>query len=209
MDSDYEQESEEIVGVVIDSSDDDDDDSHDDIEDFWQAVVPDNNYHYNNEWYNENLRYPSERIFVIEQTFLDSDKESGNYYIGSATLIRNRYYIMNAAITANSFFQFPINSILFYLNEVGLVYFIKPRIDIMRLFIHPVTMEYIVVLKTFWISIIQRTWRRILRERKEVLRKRCSIQNIQHRMIHGRHLMGLNILPGLVGCLDSRKSVTY
>lgn len=201
MDSDYEQESEEIVGIIIDSSDEDtDNDSYDETTQFWRGIIPEQDLY--NESRRNYLTYQSERISEVEQTFLDSNKESGNYYIGSAILIRNRYYIMNAAITAGSFFQFPIQSIMFYLSEVSLVYFIKPRIEIMKLYIHPVTMEYIVLLKTFWLSIIQRTWRRILRERKEVLRKRCSIQNIQHRMIHGRHLMGLNVLPGLVGMLS-------
>jgi hypothetical protein len=157
----------------------------------------------------ENLNYPhpdeyiaeSQQIYEFEQEYLDSEKQNGKYYIGSAVLIRNRYYIMNTSITATTFMNFPISSILFYLYEFSLFYFVKNRIEIMKLHIHPVTMEYIVVLKTCWLRIVQRRWRRILRERAEVLRKRCSIANIQHRLVYGRHQNGLNVLPGLYGML--------
>lgn len=142
----------------------------------------------------------SHRIYESEQA-LDTEKQHGKYYIGSAVLIRNRYYIMNTSITATTFMNFPISSILFYLYEFSLFYFVKNRIEIMKLYIHPVTMEYIVVLKTCWLRIVQRRWRRILRERAEVIRKRCSIANIQHRLVYGRHQTGLNVLPGLYGML--------
>lgn len=194
--SDYDDEEDsELVGVMFDSSDTDSETSID-----WRdSILPDIPEY---DIFIENqIIHESHRIYELEQQHLDSEKQTGKYYIGSAVLVRNRYYIMNTTITANTFMNYPIYSILFYLYEFSLFHFVKNRIEIMKLYIHPVTAEYIVVLKTFWLRIVQRTWRRILRERAEILRKRCSIQNIQHRLVYGRHLIGLNVLPGLYGML--------
>jgi len=204
-DSDYEQEREEIIGIMFDTTDEDTSDDDSSVAyDNWRDdsgifdMIP--NY---DPFLETQLIDESQRIYEMEQQYLDSEKQTGKYYIGSAVLVRNRYYIMNTSVTACTFMNFPIYSILFYLHEFSLFHFVKNRIEIMKLHIHPVTMEYIVVLKTFWLRIVQRTWRRILREREEVLRKRCSIQNIKHRSIYGRHQMGLNVLPGLYGMLQN------
>ena len=204
-DSDYEEEREEIIGIMFDSS----------SEDSSQYSDPDNeSWFYRRNYWASLLGQPftdelearlmddAERIMDMEYDFLEEDKESGKYYIGSAFLIQKRYYIMNAAVSIPTFYRFPFHSVVFYLHELeGLVSYSIVPFEIMKLRIHPVTSEYIVVLKTFWLRIIQRRWRRILRERAEVLRKRCSIQNLIYRMTYGRHLAGLNILPGLHGMM--------
>lgn len=204
-DSEYEQEREEIVGIMFDSTDEEDsteDDSSIVAFPDWRQdsgiydYIPEYNPFIENE-----LIYESQRIYEIEQSYLDIEKQTGKYYIGSAILMRNRYYIMNTSVTASTFMNFPIYSILFYLYEFSLFHFVKNRIEIMKLHIHHVTGEYIVVLKTFWLRIVQRRWRRIMRERAEVLHKRCSIKNLRHREVYGRHIAGLNVLPGLWGML--------
>lgn len=194
-DSDYEQDHEEIIGIMFDTSDEEDENSID-TDSYSLQFLPEYDPFLETQLIDE-----SQRIYEMEQQYLDSEKQTGKYYIGSTVLVRNQYYIMNTSITACTFMNFPIYSILFYLYEFSLFHFVKNRIEIMKLYIHPVTMEYIVVLKTFWLRIVQRRWRRILRERAEILRKRCSIQNIKHRSIYGRHQIGLNVLPGLCGML--------
>ena len=190
-----EYEDDHDAEIIID---DEDGDSSDEDTYWLPGELADDEYE--DEFIENQYIEESHRIYESEQA-LDTEKQDGKYYIGSAVLIRNRYYIMNTSITATTFMNFPISSILFYLYEFSLFYFVKNRIEIMKLYIHPVTMEYIVVLKTYWLRIVQRRWRRILRERAEVLRKRCSIANIQHRLVYGRHQTGLNVLPGLYGML--------
>tara|TARA_Y100000389_G_scaffold187640_1_gene209287 strand:+ start:104 stop:577 length:474 start_codon:yes stop_codon:yes gene_type:complete len=46
--------------------------------------------------------------------------------------------------------------------------------------------ELVAVLKTFWISIIQRRWRRIFNERKHVLNIRTMPTSILYRETHGK-----------------------
>jgi len=190
-----EYEDDHDAEIIID---DEDGDSSDEDTYWLPGELADDEYE--DEFIENQYIEESHRIYESEQA-LDTEKQDGKYYIGSAVLIRNRYYIMNTSITATTFMNFPISSILFYLYEFSLFYFVKNRIEIMKLYIHPVTMEYIVVLKTYWLRIVQRRWRRILRERAEVLRKRCSIANIQHRLVYGRYQNGLNVLPGLYGML--------
>lgn len=140
-------------------------------------------------------------IYLQERDFMDSEKINNTYYIGSASLINNKYYVLNTAITSATFLEYPYSSIMYYLREYSLFYLNKNRFEIMKLKIHPITGEYIVELKTFWLRIVQRTWRRILRERQDIIKKRCSITNIKHRTIYGRYLPGLNVLPGLIGMI--------
>lgn len=46
--------------------------------------------------------------------------------------------------------------------------------------------EYVGILKTFWIAIIQRRWRRIFNERKQVLQMRKMPTAILYRETHGK-----------------------
>ncbi len=72
----------------------------------------------------------------------------------------------------------------------------------MQLFINPKTGAINVVLKTFWLKIIQRTWKRIYREQQEMLRNRCSLTNMRYFELRGRHLSIIASLPGLYGMMN-------
>lgn len=155
----------------------------------------------------QNLIEESARIYLEDQEFVDSEKENKKYYIGSAVLLRRRY-VMNTAITPETFFKYSYPGILYYLYESSLFYFVRNRLEIMQLYIHPVTTEYIVVLKTFWLSIIQRTWRRVLKERAAILKLRGHPNNLKYREVYGRNKPNLNVLPSLYGML-SRPAVSF
>ena len=42
------------------------------------------------------------------------------------------------------------------------------------------------IIKTYWISIIQRTWKKIYLKRKEIIRRRMNPNNLHYWQIHGR-----------------------
>ncbi len=48
------------------------------------------------------------------------------------------------------------------------------------------TGEYIAILKTFWIRLIQRTWKKIFKERKLCLERRLNLTSIKYREFHGK-----------------------
>lgn len=48
------------------------------------------------------------------------------------------------------------------------------------------SLHCIAILKTFWLKIIQRKWKNILRERKIIIKKRCHPNSLRYREINGR-----------------------
>lgn len=69
------------------------------------------------------------------------------------------------------------------------------------------TNEYICILKTFWIRLIQRTWKNIFKRRKEVLKSRCHIKSLLYREYKGKWPINCIYNPTIVGMLSylSRK----
>jgi hypothetical protein len=61
--------------------------------------------------------------------------------------------------------------------------------------------ERVAILKTFWLRIVQRAWKRVFKERKEILRKRMCPQNLREREIMGKWPMSCRRYPGIYGML--------
>lgn len=65
--------------------------------------------------------------------------------------------------------------------------------------------ELVAILKTFWIRIIQRVWKRIYKERENILKKRMLYSSLYYRELRGKWINRLNYIPGLNGMLKSIK----
>ena len=61
--------------------------------------------------------------------------------------------------------------------------------------------EIVVILKTVWIRLVQRTWKNIYARRKEILRKRCETQAIHERERSGKWPSDCQEMPGIRGML--------
>lgn len=59
------------------------------------------------------------------------------------------------------------------------------------------TGEHVACLKTFWIKIIQRTWKKIFKQRREIDNKRKRLSSLNYRETHGKWPKELNIYPKL------------
>jgi len=77
-------------------------------------------------------------------------------------------------------------------------HYIKPQIG---LIIELPSHERIVIIKTFWIKIIQRTWKNIYKKRILIINKRKHIHNINYKRLNGIWTKGLNNIPSLKGML--------
>ena len=135
-----------------------------------------------------------EKICMDETEFMDSDKIEKKYYIGFSMLM-NAKYILDTAITPKSFFKYRYECVMYYLDGYSIfpvnrtrLNQLQTKIQIMQLFINQKTGAFNVVLKTFWLRIVQRTWKRIYRERQEMLKKRCSLINLRNFELRGKHL---------------------
>ena len=63
--------------------------------------------------------------------------------------------------------------------------------------------ELVSIIKTIWIRLIQRTWKKIYNLRKEILSKRCKIESFRYREIHGYWPASCNYLPTILGMLSN------
>ena len=60
------------------------------------------------------------------------------------------------------------------------------------------------ILKTFWIRIIQRAWKKVFLERKKLWIKRMFYSSIFHRELHGNWPKSCGIMPGIKGLLSAK-----
>ena len=79
--------------------------------------------------------------------------------------------------------------------------YIQPQIAETFYFQNDEACEMLCVLKTYWLRLIQRTWKRIYREKQAALEKRKQVSSLQYREIFGKWPPGLNVLPSLYGML--------
>jgi hypothetical protein len=61
--------------------------------------------------------------------------------------------------------------------------------------------EMVVILKTVWIRLLQRTWKNVCVRRDEMTRKRSTPQSLNERDRTGMWPMGYRVLPGLRGMM--------
>jgi hypothetical protein len=59
------------------------------------------------------------------------------------------------------------------------------------------------IIKTFWIKIIQRTWKKIMKKRVEIMKIRKSLSAIRYRELNGKWPSNCNSMPGLNGMLSN------
>jgi hypothetical protein len=85
-----------------------------------------------------------------------------------------------------------------YINIITQPNYVKPEIaECMNL----PTGEIVAILKTFWIKLIQRTWKRIYKERKNVFKRRSSIHALKYREITGKWPESCRSPPSIRGML--------
>jgi hypothetical protein len=65
------------------------------------------------------------------------------------------------------------------------------------------TQECVAILKTFWIKLIQRTWKNIFKKRNDTIKKRCHPNSLRIREITGKWPKECLYYPELKGMLYS------
>jgi hypothetical protein len=149
---------------------------------------------------------PFENIYEDEIDFLETDKINNQYLIGLPIKYQNQI-ILGSYISSDSFFNYPINDILNYLKNYSIMRIKKPKIHIMKLNILN-NETYTVILKTFWIKIIQRHWKKTFNIRNLIIKKRMSYNARSHNELRGRYPFGLNIISTINGLLSVYKQGT-
>lgn len=138
-----------------------------------------------------------------------SEKEHGKYYIG----LCNYHYMPNHIIMASSvspriYYDHPNRAILHYLyyysgSFSGISISWKMHIDIMKLHILE-DGTYTVIVKTFWLRLIQRRWKNIYKKRMKCIQKRKRLHSLKYRECNGYWPRDIASLPGLHNIIDYR-----
>ena len=138
-----------------------------------------------------------------------SEKENGKYYIGlchlyTHSITQYRRWLLSTSISANSFFRHSYDNINNYLYYYGLVRIPQHEVQIMqvdRLADETCT----VTIKTHWLRLVQRHWKKTYCKRRNMVRHRRSPQMQCYSQIHGKYPDCISRLPSMRGMLSMYK----
>lgn len=136
-------------------------------------------------------------IYQRDCVFLDSIKEDKKYYIGCYTVVksttntRDPYeMLLNCCVSPSVFFNNSLWAVKTYLYEFSIIYkniySFNNNIEIMQLYINSETDSYNVVLKTVWLRIFQRKWKKWNAEKKATIKHRMKLSSLKYFEINGR-----------------------
>ena len=129
------------------------------------------------------------------------EKQNNHYYIGLPLVMEfDNIHILVNSISTNIFFKYPYVQVLRYLWSYSVLKIINPRIEILKLIILP-DGTYSVIIKTFWIRIIQRKWKAVFKLRKKLQQFQMLLSSLYFRENNGCYPIGFNVIPGLKGLL--------
>ena len=137
-----------------------------------------------------------------------TEKEHNNYYIGLChsycTPSYIHYLLLSTSVSAKTFFNHPYKNVNNYLYYYGLIRVPNHNIQIMQLKINTFNgMEsYNVIIKTYWLRLIQRHWKKIYKQRFSIITQRIKPINQQYKSIHGNYPSHISNLPSLYGMLS-------
>jgi len=162
-------------------------------------------------------------IYDEDEEHVLSDKIHKKYYIGKCYKLWSDFhkiekddYIYHAiSVSPNIFFKYSYTDIINYLNIFSSFncYNYYQNIFNRRTIQNTEIMQtiiiqkdnlphYTVVLKTYWLRLIQRHWKHTYKVQKYIINQRCKPQNIRFREIHGLYPKKFSYIPGIKGLLN-------
>ena len=128
-------------------------------------------------------------------------------------LVHSRYKILDINIiseTSNSL----NNEYVWLENQMHDIFRNYKQIITMDNYIKPEITECIylntghcvAILKTFWLRLVQRKWKNIIKERNNIIKKRCNLNSLRHREITGKWPQDCLKWPHFKGMLSPLKT---
>lgn len=143
-------------------------------------------------------------IAYIEEYFRDTDKQHNHYYVGSAIYYSRFNSIqLGTAVSIGTLFSYAIDDVSLYLAEYAINHNasgVLPYVHILQLDINR-DGEYCVIIKTFWLRIVQRAWKKQFAKRQSIIRARGHIASQRHFELTGTYPICIRTIPGLRGLL--------
>jgi len=150
------------------------------------------------------FEFEYDSINVEDSLHFYNEKINKQYYIGlcHTYVIDNvSYILLSTSVSAPIFFKHSYDNINKYLYYYGLVRIPNHQVQIMQ--VHILEDETCtVIVKTYWLRIIQRHWKKIYKQRIHNIRNRRLPQNIFYKENHGEYPPTILKLPSLRGMLS-------
>jgi hypothetical protein len=167
-------------------------------------IDSDTDSEYEYEMYQPEMENVFDMIYYDDVEFLDTEKENGHYYIGLYEYIRSQSeLILGTTVSPKIYYKYTCN-VSRYLRAYSIVRnkYSTKNIHIMQLKIDTHN-TYTVIIKTYWIRLIQRHWKKIFKMRMDFIQLRKRLSNQRHFELNGRYILGNNIFPpSLIGMLE-------
>jgi hypothetical protein len=119
------------------------------------------------------------------------ERFNDRYYIGTCRHYINEGLLLDLCIIPKIFYKYSYDEFSKSLNS---------SIEIMKLQIN--NDVYNIILKTHWIRLIQRVWKKIFFQRNIVIKKRMSIKCQKHFECNGRYSNDAVFMPTIYGMLS-------
>jgi hypothetical protein len=145
----------------------------------------------------------------MEEELRETDLMNHATYIGMP-IYENLGILLGSRITPRTYFKYENKHVCKYLDYASCSENVstRPYPDIMRLEITKINYSsnlecevYSVIIKTHWIKIVQRRWKKIMAEQHRIKMGRGSLANLRFFEMNGKHLPKYAMLPRLRGCL--------
>jgi hypothetical protein len=145
----------------------------------------------------------------MEEELRETDLMNHATYIGMP-IYENFGILLGSRITPRTYFKYENKHVCKYLDYATCSENVstRPYPDIMKLEITKIRYSgnlecevYSVIIKTHWIKIVQRRWKKVMAEKHRISMGRGSLANLRFFEMNGKHLPKYAMLPRLRGCL--------
>jgi hypothetical protein len=150
---------------------------------------------------------------IMEDDIYETKIVNNNTYIGMPLLMKNTI-LFGTHVSVKSFHKYSTEKVCKFLREMSCSESVsnKDSPEIMKLVQKIMRgsngIQYTfntVVIKTMWLRIVQRRWKKLMNERRRIMNGRMTLRNMRHLELTGRHLPEYSVLPHIQGCLADIK----
>jgi hypothetical protein len=142
-----------------------------------------------------------DQIYYDDTETVEAIKTNGSYYLGCVC----NCLLFEMAVSPRIFYKYTYRQIREYMHQYSVLSCClsrrKPILHIIRVDIQN-NILYNAVLKTIWLRLVQRHWKKICKQRQEILHLRKSWKNQRYFELHGKYIAGSNYVPSLRGMMS-------
>ncbi len=145
------------------------------------------------EYYNDII---ISKLYEDDVIHIDSEKEDNTYYIGDVyknRLKQDEPILIHTSISPRFLLKYKFETISFFLENME---YMEQHYNSLykNIEIFKTAPDYVetgsIILKTYWLKIIQRVWKKIYKKRIEWQKKSIHPIALRHREINGRNMYG-------------------